>query len=125
MAPFFFFIVHVPRLRAPKVPSVNGDFDPTDLRGQEQAKADADVAARHDAELELGDLKFVLSNKRGRRFVHRLLMRSGVWRLSFDQNALRMAFNEGTRNEGLRLIAQITGDCPERYLEMMQEAKKP
>ena len=100
-------------------------YDPTDLRGQEQAQADADAAARAAADLELGDLKWLMSNKRGRRFVHRLLERSGVFRLSFDQNALRMAFNEGTRNEGLRLIAQLTEHCSERYIEMLTEAKKP
>jgi hypothetical protein len=74
--------------------------------------------------MEIADLKWLMSNKRGRRFVHRLLERAGVWRLSFNTNALSMAFNEGTRNEGLRLLAQLTEHCLDRYSEMLKEQKE-
>jgi hypothetical protein len=45
-----------------------------------------------------------------------------VWRSSFSTNALTMAFSEGQRNEGLRLLAQITTHAPERYAEMLKES---
>lgn len=99
-------------------------FDPTDIQAQER---DADLSAdrnRKAAELEIDDLKWLMSNKRGRRFVFRVLERAGVWRLSFNTNALSMAFNEGQRNEGLRLMANITAHCPDRYTEMLEESKK-
>jgi hypothetical protein len=35
-----------------------------------------------------------------------------------------MAFNEGTRNEGLRLLAQLTEHCLDRYSEMLKEQKE-
>lgn len=100
-------------------------LDPTDIQAQER---DAEVSAdrnRKAADLEIDDLKWLMSNKRGRRFVFRVLERAGVWRLSFNTNALSMAFNEGQRNEGLRLMANITAHCPDRYTEMLEESKKP
>ena len=100
-------------------------FDPTDIQAQER---DAEVSAdrnRKAADLEIDDLKWLMSNKRGRRFVFRVLERAGVWRISFNTNALSMAFNEGQRNEGLRLMANITAHCPDRYTEMLEESKKP
>jgi hypothetical protein len=99
-------------------------FDPLDIRSQERAQADADDRARLALQTEIDDLKWLMSNKRGRRFVARMLERAGVWRLSFNTNALTMAFNEGTRNEGLRLLAQITAHCPDRYTEMLKESKE-
>lgn len=99
-------------------------FDPLDIRSQERALADADERTRLALQIEIDDLKWLMSNKRGRRFMARLLERAGVWRLSFNTNALTMAFNEGTRNEGLRLLAQITAHCPDRYTEMLKESKE-
>lgn len=98
--------------------------DPTDFYSIEDARQAASERARLELEMEVGDLKWLMSNKRGRRFVYRLLERAGVWRLSFNTNALTMAFNEGTRNEGLRLLAQITEHCPDRNAEMLQEQKR-
>ncbi|WP_334157915.1 Bbp19 family protein [Oryzomicrobium sp.] len=98
-------------------------FDPLDTRSQECAQAIAEDHARLALQIEIDDLKWLMNNKRGRRFVARLLERAGVWRLSFNTNALTMAFNEGTRNEGLRLLAQVTAHCPDRYTEMLKESK--
>lgn len=98
--------------------------DPLDIRSQERAQAEAEERALMASQIEIDDVKWLMSNKRGRRFVARLLERAGVWRLSFNTNALTMAFNEGTRNEGLRLLAQITAHCPDRYTEMLKESKE-
>jgi len=100
------------------------NFDPTDLQAQERDSADMAERNRKAADMEIDDLKWLMSNKRGRRFVFRVLERAGVWRLSFNTNALSMAFNEGQRNEGLRLMANITAHCPDRYTEMLEESKK-
>jgi hypothetical protein len=98
--------------------------DPFDLQSQERAHADNSDRAKLAQQVEIDDLKWLMSNKRGRRFVCRVLERAGVWRLSFNTNALSMAFNEGMRNEGLRLMAQITTHCAERYTEMLKESKE-
>ena len=85
-------------------------------------KAIADKA-RLDELKDAEDTKWLMSSKRGRRIVNRLLQTAGVFRLSFHTNALQMSFNEGNRNTGLRLLAAITEHCPERYAEMIEEAK--
>jgi hypothetical protein len=96
-------------------------YDPTDIRSQERAKADADLRARLAKETEEADFKWLMSSKRGRRIVWRILDRAGVFRLSFNTNSMMMAFNEGNRNEGLRILAQIHTLCPELYPVMVRE----
>ena len=98
-------------------------FDPTDIQAQER---DAEVSAdrnRKAADLEIDDLKWLMSNKRGRRFVFRVLERAGVWRLSFNTNALSMAFNEGQRNAAIKLHAQVMHHAPEQFIRMLVEAQ--
>lgn len=80
--------------------------------------------AKHEARIESDDMKWLMGNRRGRRIVWRLLSRAGVFRTSFSTNAMQMAFNEGNRNEGLRLITSLLQTCPERYAEMLQEQTK-
>jgi hypothetical protein len=101
---------------------VSDNYDPTDLRAIELAKADADVRKRMANETEESDLKWLMSSKRGRRIVWRLLEQAGVFRLSFDANAMKMAFNEGNRNFGNRTLSQIHGFCSELYPVMFKES---
>ena len=96
-------------------------FDPLDLTGQERAKEDAQRRAKLAQIDEADDFKWLMGSKRGRRIVWRLLDRAGVFRLSFNTNAMQMAFAEGNRNEGLRILAQVHSICPELYPVMMKE----
>lgn len=98
-------------------------YDAFDLRAQEDARKDAEEKAKLRARIEIDDLKWVMSNKRGRRMMHGILERAGVFRLSFHTNALQMAFNEGTRNEGLAVLAKLMEHCPELYSLMLKEQK--
>ena len=95
--------------------------DPLDLRGQEQARKEAQERAVVVAKTDEEDIKWLMSSKRGRRIVYGLLERAGIWRLSFNTNALQMAFNEGNRNEGLALMAKLMAGCPESYAVMLKE----
>ena len=97
------------------------EFDPTDLRAIDRAKADREVRDRLAKETEESDLKWLMSNKRGRRIIWRLLDHSGVFRLSFNTNAMQMAFAEGNRNYGNRTLAMIHALCPEQYPTMVKE----
>ena len=97
------------------------NYDPLDLRGQERAKADKDLRERLLRENEESDIKWLMSSKRGRRIVWRLLDHAGVFRSSFNTNAMTMAFAEGNKNYGLRLLAMIHALCPEQYPAMMKE----
>jgi hypothetical protein len=97
------------------------DFDPIDVRGQERAKAERASRDRLARESEEGDVRWLMSNKRGRRIVWRLLDQGGVFRLSFNTNAMTMAFAEGNRNFSLRLLALLHTLCPELYPVMVKE----
>lgn len=96
-------------------------YDPLDVRGQERARADKDLRDKLARETEEQDLKWLMGSKRGRRIIWRQLDRAGVFRLSFNTNAMQMAFAEGNRNEGLRTLALIHTHCPELYPVMVKE----
>ena len=107
----------MPRHTLPRM----SNYDPTDIRSQDRAKAENDLRTKLAKDTEEADLKWLMGSKRGRRIVWRLLDRAGVFRLSFNTNSMAMAFNEGNRNEGLRILAQIHTLCPELYPVMVKE----
>ena len=98
------------------------NYDPTDIRSQERAKSETETRARLAKDTEESDLKWLMGSKRGRRIVWRQLEQAGVFRLSFNTNAMQMAFNEGNRNNGNRLLAIIHSTCPELHPVMVNEA---
>lgn len=72
---------------------------------------------------ELNDLRAVLETRPGRRVVWRQLQRAGVFRTSFAQGIPdRTAFNEGRRDMGLALLAEIHELDPTLYVTMAKEA---
>jgi len=98
--------------------------DPFDsLRQQEESAEKRGDRAKQREHTEAETLKWLMSQKRARRFIYGILERAGVWRLSFHTNALQMAFNEGVRNEGLALLAKIQTHCPELQTLMLKESK--
>jgi hypothetical protein len=96
-------------------------LDPIDIHAIHQTDEEQQSQALKDEALEVDDLKWLMSNKRGRRIVFRMLDSAGVWRISFNTNALQMAFNEGTRNAGLKLVNLVTTHCPSNFMKMMEE----
>jgi hypothetical protein len=97
------------------------NYDPLDLKGQERIQAEKDVREKTSKENEEADLKWLMGSKRGRRVIWRLLDQSGVFRLSFNTNSMQMAFAEGNRNFGNRILAMIHTLCPELYPTMVKE----
>lgn len=96
-------------------------YDPIDLRGQQQDKREADARKRVARESEVADIKWLMSSRRGRRIMWRLLELSGPFRLTFNTNAMQMAFNEGNRNMGNQLFNEVMTLCPEMYPVMVKE----
>ncbi len=97
------------------------NYDPLDLRSQDRSKAERELRERLARENEEADLKWLMGNKRGRRVIWRLLDQAGVFRSSFNTNAMAMSFAEGHRNYGLRILGMIHTQCPELYPTMMKE----
>jgi hypothetical protein len=97
-------------------------FDPTDTQSHDSAREDKAQRAKLARDTDESDFKWLMSSKRGRRVVWRLLDRAGIFRSSFSTNAMAMAFTEGQKNEGIRLLGQIHTLCPELYPVMTKEA---
>lgn len=97
------------------------DFDPTDMAAREREDAERKLKARLEVESEEADIKWLMGSRRGRRIIWRILERAGVFRLSFNTNAMQMAFAEGNKNEGIRTLAMIHSQCPELYPTMVKE----
>ena len=99
-------------------------YDPTDLKENERKKVEESAAKRQSAKLEEDDIKWLASSKRGRRILWRLLEKAGVFRLSFNTNAMQMAFNEGNRNFGNWVLAVLNAASPETLNLMMCESRE-
>tara|TARA_Y100001963_G_scaffold125931_1_gene177963 strand:- start:4 stop:348 length:345 start_codon:yes stop_codon:yes gene_type:complete len=97
------------------------DYNPLDLKAQQKSKDSKKSADRIERQNQESDIKWLMSSKRGRRFVWRLLEQAGVFRSSFNTNAMAMSFGEGNRNYGLQLLNLIHTLCPELYPTMIKE----
>lgn len=64
----------------------------------------------------LDDMRWVISNAKGRRFIVWLFAVCGVWRLSFSpKDSNQTAFNEGSRDIGLRVLRVLQNADPKAY----------
>lgn len=89
-------------------------------------ESDAELAAKEAkaqrrAQREVEDLKWILADPRGRRFIARLLDRAGVHRSSFNNSGSVMAFNEGRREMGLFITAEVLEHAPKAYHQLLNE----
>ena len=95
---------------------VKNAADPEQVR-----KAKQKVESLNDR--RLNDVREVLNNKRGRRFIWELLEFCGVFKTSLaDEHVI--FYNEGQRNVGLKLLADINEAAPEAYIVMLNESKQ-
>lgn len=90
--------------------------------GKASQVREAERTDRQRTNQELADLAAVLDIPQGRRVLWGLMRL--VHELSFDQNALKMAFNEGQRNFGARLWADVVTVRPAFIPQMMEEGIK-
>jgi len=93
-----------------KGPDLN---DPRDI---EERKTNAEIKR----DQELADLRAILDTPQGKRFIWRLLERNGVFRRSYEGgDHADTAFNEGRRNEGLWLMAEISRVGPHAMADLL------
>lgn len=84
-----------------------GILDPViDLNRQRREREDEE-GHRQRRESELDDIAWLMSEKRGRQIMFRLLEMCSVYRSSFTGNS-QTFFNEGRRAVGTTLITDIT-----------------
>jgi len=70
---------------------------------------------------ELEDIKALIATRPGARFLKRLLRITGPYRPVFDPDMARMAWLEGNRNFGCRIIVDLLEACPEQYVRLIVE----
>jgi hypothetical protein len=97
------------------------NYDPIDMRGRELEKRDAEARDRNARKVEIADIKWLMSSPRGRRIVWRLLKMARTFQISFNTNAMQMAFNEGNRNLGNQLLDEVMELCPDVFPVMQKE----
>lgn len=98
--------------------------DPTDVHALEEARAaqaEQEVFLRR---IEADDMKWLMSDKRGRRIMHRLLARTRVHHNPFVAGRGDLtSFQCGVLNVGLQYNADLHEFCPERIATMLTENK--
>jgi len=63
----------------------------------------------------------IMSVGPGRKWMCELLESCHCFATSFSDIGLRMAFCEGQREVGIRLLSDIMSACPDQYITMMRE----
>ena len=98
-------------------PQERGDLDdPKKVKRKE-------IEERLERRQELADVAWVLSTEPGRRFYWRVMNKCGLFKSSFTGNNTTF-FNEGERNIGLLLMADLNAAHPEAYLQMLKESQQ-
>lgn len=100
------------------------DHDPLDYASQDKARTARVTREQLADQVDVEDVKWLMSSKRGRRILWRTLERGEVFKLSFNTNSMSMAFAEGRKNEGLRVLGLIHAAAPELYPTMLKEARE-
>ena len=68
------------------------------------------------------DIQFLLKTDEGQRVFWKYLSHCKVFEECFTGNS-HTFYNEGRRSVGLMILADITKNCPEVWIEMMQKRK--
>lgn len=98
------------------------EYTPFDLEENAATEEEKKLRAKLLAEQDIKDLQWVMGDKRGRRFMWRLLERSGVFRISYTGNS-ETYFREGMRNIGIMQLDDLKTYCEETYIAMERERK--
>lgn len=94
--------------------------DPLDPYDIDEAKSKLDDKAKERRLQIEDDFRFIMRSKQGRRFLWRLLDRTGVYRTTFRPNS-EMAFLEGVRSVGVSVLTDMHRLALNESLLMMQE----
>ena len=96
-------------------------IDPTDLNRLEREAEAEQAQAREARRKELDDVRWLLGHPQGRRFLARLFGVTGLYRTSFNHSGSVMAFNEGQRQVGLFLAAELTEASSDGFMKVLTE----
>lgn len=93
-------------------------YDPND-KGKVERRSRRETLKRKRASDDLTEL---MKDERFRRFIHARLVACHIWTPSFSPDPYTTAFNEGERNMGLRMFAEVEAAAPLETAMMIAEA---
>ena len=91
-------------------------FNPADIKAEETTRRES--TERYMRRVKKA-IAYVMDTKEGREAMEIILDATGLYRPSFNTNALSMAYAEGRRSVGLALLNLID---PTSYQEMLRES---
>lgn len=83
----------------------------------------AERKERYGRKVQLADLRQILATDYGRRFIWRYLEECHVFGSVFNNSGSITYFNEGRRDVGRVLLADVTEANDEALIQMMRESK--
>ena len=96
---------------------------PTDLEGEAARDARREQQQRREHEAWVDAIKFVMSDRRGRRFVQRLLKEAAIFNAVFHESHAAMSLLEGKRQLGLFLVDEAERECPNEFWRLLVEQR--
>lgn len=99
-------------------------YDPLDTASQDKQRSDALLAEELAAQTEVGDVKWLMGSKRGRRMVWNILDRASLFGSSFNPNSMTMAHAEGSKSEARRWQRLAIFHCADLFTLMLKEQGK-
>jgi hypothetical protein len=92
-------------------------YDASNRRDVKAAEKQAKLHEQQRKEIVTG----IMSVAPGRSWMCDILESCHIFATSYNDVGLRMAFMEGQREVGIRLLTDIMGACPDSYVLMMRE----
>lgn len=90
---------------------------------EDQVRADK-KNGKYARDKELNDLRFLMSNIQGRRFLWRLLGRFRVYGSCLNPSGSMVYYNIGQQDAGHFIQSEIVEADQDKYFEMLKEAKE-
>lgn len=98
-------------------PDLSSPYDANDPKQVKRRDIEAKRREKNSREV----LATLLATPAGRNWMWELMAATHIFETSFAPDAMNMAFREGERNIGLRLVSQITSTIPDAMVQMMKE----
>lgn len=100
---------------------MNDLTDPSDILAEQERQQQAARQAAIRAENLREAYRWLMGDKRGRMLMWSWLEMGCVFHANRFEQAIPMAFQEGNRNVGLRLMNAVLDHCPEQWGVMVVE----
>ena len=97
---------------------MNRPFNASDRRSIREAEKAAKVAEANRRAVVVA----LMDQQLGREYIWTLLSEAGIFTQVFSTDPLILAFNEGRRSMGLRLLDDVTTFTPDQFIQAMREA---